>query len=152
MIRVRDGLVSKHPFIVHREVLWGECDPAGYAYTPRFADYAVGAAAYFHTEMLADVLALDDGTNIGLPVKNMSFTFERFLKPQDVFEMQVSVGLIGKRTFEQRIEARSAGELTHFTCSLTRICVDSKTSRSVIMPQSLITRLMELGGTEREAV
>lgn len=151
MIRVRDGLISKYPFIVHREVMWGECDPAGYAYTPRFADYAVGAATFFHTEMLVDVLAMEDGSKVGLPVKSMSFNFERFLKPQDEFEMQVSVGRIGKRTFEQRIEARSTSQLVHFTCSLTRICVDPKTARSVTMPRSLVSRLIELGGIEREA-
>lgn len=148
MIRVRDGLVSKNPFIVRREVLWGECDPAGFVYTPRFSDYAVGAAAFFQMEMLADVLAMEGGRDVGLPVKGMTYSFERFLKPYDVFEMQVSVGVIGRRTFEQRIEAGSVREPVHFTCSVTRICVDPRTARAVPMPSPLRARLVELGGTE----
>lgn len=151
MIRVRDGLISKDPFVVRREVLWGECDPAGFVYTPRFADYAIGAVSFFHTEMLVDVLVMDNGANVGMPVKNMSYNFDRFLRPHDIFEMRVSVGMIGNRTFEQNIVASSEREPLHFTCSITRICVDPSSARSVLMPPALRARLLDLGGTARKA-
>lgn len=147
MLKVREGLLSRDPFVVRRQVLWGECDPAGFVYTPRFADYAVGAAAFFNSDAIGDCLALEDGTAIGLPVKAMSYSFEKFLRPHDIFDMQVDVGEIGERIFELRITARSEKEPLHFTATMTRICLDPRIARSVAMPAALHERLISLGGT-----
>ena len=146
MLKVREGLLSLAPFVVRRQVLWGECDPAGFVYTPRFADYAVGGAAFFSSEAIGDCLKLDDGTTIGLPVKNMSYTFEKFLKPHDIFDMEINVGAVGERTFELLITARSEREPLHFNASITRICLDPRIARSVKMPAKLRERLFSLGG------
>lgn len=144
MLKVRDGLVSTEPFIVRRQVLWGECDPAGFVYTPRFGDYAVGAVAFFNSEMLGEELVMEDGTQIGLPVKDLSFEFERFLKPSDIFDMRVTVESIGERTFGLLVEASSAREPVHFRCRMTRICLDPRTSRSIPMPGALTRKLQSL--------
>lgn len=147
MLKVREGLLSRDPFIVRRQVLWGECDPAGFVYTPRFADYAVGAAAFFNADAIGDCLKLEDGRTIGLPVRNMSYSFEKFLRPNDIFDMRVDVGTVGERIFELHLTARSEQDALHFTATMTRICLDPRIARSIPMPASLRERLISLGGS-----
>ena len=96
---------SLQPFVVRRRVIWGECDPAGVVYTPRFADYSAAANMLF----LAHVLDASGAGNltegkrahgIGTPCKALSCVFHTSLRPDEWFDMRVVVSHIGNSTFE----------------------------------------------------
>lgn len=136
MIRAREALVDIRPITVEREVLWGECDPAGFVYTPRFGDYAAGAAGYFSTEILTNLTDPSTGARLGLPMKAMSFVFSSFLRPGDRFAMRIYVGEIGNTTFELLVDARRQDGTKVFDATMRRICLVPATATSTRLPDA----------------
>ena len=126
------------PFTVRRRVQWGECDPAGIVYTPRFADYAVHALHEFVATLIGTpfLRKLAD-MGIGLPMKAMTFEFRKSLRPEEEFDMRVHVANIGTRTFSLVIEGISLAEQSLFVATMTPICVEPKTLRSMPIPAQL---------------
>lgn len=143
MIHAREALVSLRPVTVEREVLWGECDPAGFVYTPRFGDYAAGAAQYFSSHVLDVIEDPATGRRLGLPMKALSFVFRSFLRPRDRFRMEVHVGEIGRSTFELQILASDTGGKPVFDATMRRICLDPEAVASVPLPAPARMRLEE---------
>lgn len=141
MIHAREALVSLRPVTVEREVLWGECDPAGFVYTPRFGDYAAGAAQYFSSHVLDAIEDPSTGRRLGLPMKALSFVFRHFLRPRDRFRMEVLVGEIGRTTFELKIGATTMNGTPVFDATMRRICLDQQAVASAPLPAAARARL-----------
>lgn len=133
-----EALIERRPIKVRRRVLWGECDPAGVVYTPRFSDYAVAARDWFFLEGLG----LRDRphparTAISFPARALSFDFTAFLAADDVFDMAVRVADIGVRSFTVEIAADRADGRCAFTARLTSICIDSADSKARELPPAV---------------
>lgn len=126
-----ERLLGRAPVIVRRRVLWGECDPAGVVYTPRFGDYLASAFGWFVRAVLDDRLKLDDGTPLGTPMKALTLEFQRTLKVGDFFDMFVAIGEIRRRTFDVLITAKSPVGEVHFTGSLSPILIKGSTFETV---------------------
>lgn len=137
---------SLQPFIVRRRVAWGECDPAGVVYTPRFTDYCASANLLF----LAHVLDSSGAGNlthgkrqhgIGTPCKALSCVFHASLRPDEWFDMQVSVTHIGNSTFELTTHGTTVQGLPVFDGKNTIITIahrdDSATRQAVRVPESV---------------
>jgi acyl-CoA thioester hydrolase len=142
-------LISRRPFIVRRRVKWGECDPAGYVHTPRFADFAVSAFEYFVGDILGGSAQISaQALGFGNPMKAMRLEFLHFLRPDDEFDMTVEVADVRERTFDLRISAANAGGTDIFSAMLTLICLDMQTRRSMGIPDALRAGLAEsrIGG------
>ncbi|WGM45921.1 hypothetical protein KOAAANKH_00786 [Brevundimonas sp. NIBR10] len=141
MIHFREGLVGRRPVTVERQVLWGDCDPAGFVYTPRFGDYAAGAAQYLSSEVIGELRDPATDRRLGLPMKALSTVFRSFLRPDDRFRMVVTVSSIGNTTFEMIIAAaRLSGEPV-FETRMTRICLDPVAVAAVRLPEAVRARL-----------
>ena len=142
MKAIIEALVSVEPVTVLRRVRWGDCDPAGVVYTPRFADYAVSAYEHFIASLVGDppqtrLTAL----GLGFPMKGMDFDFRRSLRSEEDFEMVVRVAAIRTRTFDLSVEGRlRTGEIA-FLIRLSPICVAAETRSSRPIPPELRGRL-----------
>jgi acyl-CoA thioester hydrolase len=130
-------------------VKWGDCDPAGVVYTPRFSDYVVETFLTFSERLIGSPLqerlqALD----LGLPAKAMSMVFKRSLWPDEVFEIEVTVRAIRTRTFDLSFSARTLEGQAVFDATMSPICVRPGTRESCPIPDPLLDRLQ----AQREAV
>ena len=127
-----ERLVAQAPLTIRRRVIWGECDPAGVVYTPRFADYAASAATWFIRVVARPGL----GDAVGTPMKAMTFEFFKTMKPDEVFDMVVFVTAIRERTFDLRIDARGLDGDRRFSATMTPILIERATFKSVAIPDS----------------
>jgi acyl-CoA thioesterase FadM len=126
----KEFVLDSHPLRIRRRVAWGECDPAGVVYTPRFADYATEAALWFIKRVLRPHLP----QNVGSPLKGMRFEFHRTLKTDDVFDMRVKLIEIRQRTFDLEIQATDLAGERRFTAVVSPILVDRHSFTSVPIP------------------
>jgi acyl-CoA thioester hydrolase len=130
-----EQVISLVPLVVRRRVRWGECDPAGVVYTATFADYVISAAELFYG-------ALFDTTpqrakheqGFGTPTRALEFDFRRSLRPDDVFDMTVTVVAINERTYVLDVTARTPDDEVVFVSRLTPVCVARDERRSIPIP------------------
>jgi acyl-CoA thioester hydrolase len=109
---VGERLVSSCPVIVRRRVAWGECDPAGLVYAPRFAEYLASAFGWFGRIMWRDGPVSTAESRTATPIKALSLEFHQVLRPNQLFDMVVRVGEVRQRTFDLEVAGQSlAGEL-----------------------------------------
>lgn len=144
-----EALIESYPVRVRRRVAWGECDPAGIVYTPRFTDYAMSARDWF----LRIGLGVWDrphparsGTTY--PMRAMNFDFRSPLEADDFFDMTVSLEKISNRTFTITIAATrvvndAATDTPVFTAVLTCVAMDSTTGAAVSLPDATRDALQE---------
>jgi acyl-CoA thioesterase FadM len=126
-----ERLLSREPIIVRRRVQWGECDPAGVVYTPRFADYMASAFMWFMRIVLWPALA--DET-LRTPVKALSLEFHKTLKPEELFDMTVLVCGVRNRTFDLCIRGTGIEGDDRFTGKITPIIIKRDTFTSIELP------------------
>lgn len=139
-----EALISRDPVIVRRKVLWGDCDPAGVVYTPRFADYVVTARDWFFREGLGLIDRPHPSRKmITYPMRALTFDFSGFLAADDFFDMTVSIADISRRTFTTAVTATHADrpEERCFIARLTAICFDQETGKSMPLPDSVRAKL-----------
>lgn len=136
-----EAVTSKQPFTVRRRVRFGDCDPAGVVYTVRFSDYVVSAMDLFLSELL-DGPHLKRLGNVQTPIKALSFVFLAPLRPNDEFDMVVTVREIRTHTFVLGIDAAMVSGTPLFASVLTPICITSA-RRSVKIPAPLRAALTD---------
>lgn len=111
------GLLKKHrnhsdssiPNQAVRRILFGDCDPEGVVYTPRFADFAVEAALNFLAFWLGDTVARCIFEMGGLPLaRAFSLEFLNLLTWGDEIDISVSVAEIRLHSFTLSVEATNA--------------------------------------------
>ncbi|EJN17882.1 hypothetical protein PMI36_05299 [Pseudomonas sp. GM79] len=144
IIEASEALIHRRPIIVRRQVRWGDCDPAQVVYTPRFAEYAVAAAAFFFDDVFGKAfIARRADKSFGYPLRALSFEFEKSLTPHELFDMRVEVSAIRSRTFELTITGlRLDGEVA-FRCLFVPICIAVDERRALPLPAEVRTALEE---------
>lgn len=133
----------REPFVVHRRVRWGECDPAEVVYTPQFAHYVVAAVDDFFQKVVGCApYAPSSREGVGFPLKALAFEFSHFLKTGDCFEMKVRVTALRERSFDLRVEASCAGRAV-FQAIYSPVCVDVRTKGATELPAAVRRALTE---------
>jgi len=118
-----EHVTSTSPFTVRRRVRFGDCDPAGIFYTAMFAEYVLSAEDLFLSTLMGRPMsAFVEAFGIGTPMKAISFVFSSVMRPDDEFELVVTVAEIRRSTFDLVMTANIAGRLT-FEATATPICV-----------------------------
>lgn len=141
----REYLLSADPLIVRRRVLWGECDPAGVVYTPRFADYAASARDYWFRHVLRhDDRPTPGERRITYPMRAMQFDFRSMLAPDDLFDMTVTLREVRTRSFTLSVEARHARGSVTFLASMSQVAFDQALGKAVPIPPPLDARMAAL--------
>lgn len=143
-----EEIISDEPLILRRVVRWGECDPAGIAYTPRFLDYVVSVHEAFISLMLGGPIhMLKDELSVDFPVRGVEIDFRATLPLDTQFDMVVHVGEVRSRTFDILIRAYKAeaegkrrGDLA-FVARITPVTVDHETRAAVALPEKLKSRV-----------
>lgn len=131
-------------FSVRRRVRWGECDPAGVMYTPRFADFVVDAFLEFLEHLLgapleARLRELDCGT----PAMSLNLEFERSLWPGELVTLSVGVAEVRRRSFDLLVRATMEDGQPAFRARLGIVCVYHTRREARAIPEPLLERLKE---------
>jgi len=135
-------VVNEVPFTVRRRVKWSECDPAGVVYTGTFSEYVISTAELFYSSLFgAPPQRMKSAMECGTPTRALAFDFQRSLRPDDEFDMTITVTDVRTRTFVLAIDARTLDGDVVFLATLTPICIARGERRAVEMPEVFRTKL-----------
>ncbi|WP_226646737.1 acyl-CoA thioesterase [Microbulbifer variabilis] len=129
---------------VRRKVLFGDCDPAGIVYTPRFSNFALEATH----EALSDLFggpAITTMQQRGFVTPVRAFNLE-FLTPvtwDQELEIKVSVSRVGNQSFTLRVEAYLNPDQLAFTAMITYVTLSVETKEKISLPEWLRDALRE---------
>lgn len=140
-----EQLLSMSPFVVRRRIAFRDCDPAGIVYTPRFFDpIATGAVDLFMSHLIGGHGQRDpEVTHLGTPAKAVEFVFHKMAPLGGLVDVTVRPGEIRTRSFSLEFDASDTENTSLFTGSLTLICIDKATFKSIEIPELLRTKLIQ---------
>jgi acyl-CoA thioesterase FadM len=128
-------VVGTTPFVVRRRVKFGECDPAGFVYTVVFGEYAVSAAELLYGSLFGSTpQRVRNEIGLDTPTRALEFDFRNSLRPDDEFDMTVTVADIRTRTYVLAIDARTPAGVDVFRAVLTPICVARDVRHAIKIP------------------
>lgn len=131
-----EELVSVTPVVVCKRVAFGDCDPAGIVYTPRFADFVIIAQSW-----LREVL-FDQPMSVELPMRGLTLDFRAMLRVGERFTMDCRITQIQRRTFTISVTARKQGGAIAFIGTLSPIAYAPAENHAVDLPQDIRQRLV----------
>lgn len=133
----RDDLMPDAVF-VNRTILFGDCDPAGVVYTPRFSYFAVEAIYVALDRWLgAPGLRTLMGFNILPPVRAMSIELLSPVTWDDEVIIKVGVAKLGAHSFTFLVEGFLGKDLLAFTANITHVCVSPESKEVIPIPAQL---------------
>jgi 4-hydroxybenzoyl-CoA thioesterase len=128
--------------VLRHTVKWGDCDPAGIVYTPRFSDYVVEAhLAFFHHLFGGPPYELLNPMGLALPAKALVMEFKRSLLPNQPFDMNIRVGEIRTRTYDILVNGTTVEGIDCFSGTLTLICLNKVLHKSQSLPEFILQKL-----------
>lgn len=126
------------PFTQRRTVKWGECDPAGIVYTPRFLDWTVEAVeAAFRAIAGITWPEVQARFGLGAPMRQASLDFASPLRAYDDADLAVTVDSLGTSSIGYRVTTRRPDGTLCFTGLLTSVMIDLRTFRPVAIPADI---------------
>lgn len=140
-------------FKTSRTILYGDCDPAGFVYTPRVAHLLIEAALEFLSDILGGSAARDfSATGVLPPARSLSIDFLHPMVWDDQIEVEVTVNEIRAHSFSTLLIARNAkGDIT-FRAVLAQVCVSLQNKRPVPLPARLRAALVQSQAANRAAI
>ncbi len=130
-----EQVLSERPLVIRRRVKWGDCDPAGVVYTPMFSEYVISAAELFYGSLFNTTpQRAKHVQGFGTPSRALAFDFRRSLRPDDEFDMTVTVASIHSRTYVLDVTGHTLEGEVIFVATLTPVCVARDERRSIDIP------------------
>jgi len=124
--------------IIKRKVLFGDCDPEGIVYTPRFSYFAIEAVhEALNVWLKGPGLRTLMGFNILPPARAFSLEFLHPVTWDDELSIQVAVESISEHSFSFSIKGFLEKETLAFTANLTHVCISPETKKVVNVPAKL---------------
>ncbi|MGY8635406.1 thioesterase family protein [Bradyrhizobium sp. 14AA] len=123
-----------------RIVNWGECDFAGIAYTPRFADWSVEAIEQAYSSLGVPWRELHEKHGLGSPFVRMSLEFKSPLHLDDELQQRVTVAKVGRSSIEWSVVGKVADRVI-YEATLVNVIVDKQTGASSPLPSVLREKL-----------
>ena len=128
------------PLVVRRAARWGECDPAGIVYTPRFSDWVIEAVeAFFATVLQVPWLDLRRSHGLASPMARMSLDFKRPVAAGDEIDIELEVARVGRTSLTFAITGRRRSDPC-FTAEVTTVFVDIASDTPTGIPDLLRDR------------
>jgi YbgC/YbaW family acyl-CoA thioester hydrolase len=128
------------PLVVRRAARWGECDPAGIVYTPRFLDWVIEAVeAFFATVLQVSWLDLRRSHGLASPMARVSLDFKRPVAAGDEIDIELEVARVGRTSLTFAITGRRRSEPC-FTAEVTTVFVDKAADAPTPIPDLLRER------------
>jgi len=135
-------IVSHVPMVLRRRIRWGDCDPAGIVYTPRFTHFCIEAMETWFGEITGTSwyhLGRDMG--LGTPLVHSEIAYKHPLWPGDVLDVTILSEGLGRATFGLKFEGRN-GEGRHcFTGRFTAAFIRKSTMKAIGIPADFRTRM-----------
>lgn len=126
------------PYTVRRVVKWGECDPAGIVYTPRFLDWVLEAAESFFAEIIGvDWFQLKTTHGLGSPSVSTTLEFRKPITHGEPFTIEVLVRRVSRSTITYAMRGRNAAAELCFRAELVSCIVDAQKVKSVTIPDAI---------------
>lgn len=130
--------------VIKRKVLFGDCDPEGIVYTPRFSYFAIEAIhEALNVWLQGPGLKTLMGFNILPPARAFSLEFIHPVTWDDELSIEVSVDSIGEHSFSFSIQGFLTKTLLAFTANLTHVCISPETKKVVRVPDELRALLQQ---------
>ena len=131
-------------FTTQAPLRFGQCDPAGIAYYPRYFEI-VDAAVEDWTETALGVsrAALHRDLHLGTPAVEISASFTAIGRHGDLLEIAIAVEAVGRTSLTLRADVTSSGE-PRFAVQLKLRLMDLKTMKATPWPDDWRTRLETL--------
>src|SRR6266404_3782369 len=128
-------VVGTTPLVVRRRVKFGECDPAGFVYTVVFGEYVLSAAELLYGSLFGSTpQRVRNEIGLVTPTRALEFDFRSSLRPDDEFDMTVTVADIRTHSYVLAIDARTPPGVDVFRAVLTPICVARDVRRAIKIP------------------
>lgn len=125
-----------------RVIQFGDCDPAGYVYTPRISYFVVEAIAEYLSSLLGEpAIRKIMGLGILPPARALAIEFLFPMKWDDEIDIQVVVKTVSNSSFSFFVEAFNSKSQTVFTADLTQVCVSQETNKPIEIPKELKSAL-----------
>ena len=131
--------------VIKRKVLFGDCDPEGIVYTPRFSYFAL-EATHEVMEVLLGAPSINALKGLGVLTPVRAFDLE-FLSPatwDDELNLTVSVSNISEHSFTFRISGSIESGRSVFVSKLTYVTVSNNSKEKVKVPETLKSALGEI--------
>ncbi|WP_413662134.1 acyl-CoA thioesterase [Microbulbifer sp. CNSA002] len=130
---------------VKRKVLFGDCDPEGIVYTPRFSSFAL-EATHDAMAVLLEGPAIARMKQLGFLTPVRAFNLE-FLSPvtwDQELSIQVSVADIGNHSFTFQTKGFLESGILAFTANITYVTLSSPEKEKTPLPGYLREALLRV--------
>ena len=126
----------KHIFTIHRVMSWGDCDPAGFIYTPRALDFACDVIdSWFREELKVSWWQLrSGGSGLGLPTVNAACDFVSILRPDQSLDLNLYIREIGGSSVVFEVEGMAAGNRLAFRVKMVSCAINMAKLRATRIP------------------
>lgn len=133
-----ETVIATAPFIVRRTVKWGDADPAGVVYTPRFLHFAVEAAESWFIRLTGRHWRhLPEDYGIETPPIAANLRFHHALWPDDRLDLTVRVAAIGRSSYTVAVAGVNQDGVACFDSDVTYVAIDPAARKSVPLPDRL---------------
>ena len=128
-------------FEVKKQIYWGECDPAGIVYTPKFLDMSFQAMEHFWLEHVAiGWLDLQAEQDITTPMVHVEMDFTAPARSGDHISIWFGIEKLGRSTIHYRARGMM-GDQPLFLVRIISSMVDQKIFKSVAIPDAIREKL-----------
>ncbi len=125
-----------------RRILWGENDPAGMVFTPRFLDYCFEAMQLFWSDRLGiNWHEMIFEQKVGAPMVHIDIDFFGPLRTGDWLEIAVRIHKLGRSTIHYGFEGFGEQGDEKFRATIISSMVDNVAVKSVPIPETTRERL-----------
>ena len=126
------------PFVTHRTILFGDCDPAGIVYTPRIGYFVIEAIHDFLSHRLGgEGLRKVFAMGILPPARALSIEFLSPMTWDEVIRIEVHSEAPGTSSFSFAVEGRQASGQVTFRASMTQVCICPESKQPTALPEAL---------------
>ncbi|WP_299586965.1 thioesterase family protein [uncultured Microbulbifer sp.] len=127
---------------VKRKVLFGDCDPEGIVYTPRFSHFALEATHEAMTALLeGPAITTMKARGVLTPVRAFNLEFLTPVTWDQELQITVAVLMTGKHSFTLQVEAYLQPRVLAFTATITYVTLSATNKQKVPLPEWLKSAL-----------
>lgn len=128
---------------IKRRVLFGDCDPQGIVYAPRFSYFALEAVhESFDTWLGGRGVKTLLGFDLLPPVRAMSVEFFQPVAWDDELTLKVEVSRIGDKSMSFTVIGSVIDDLPAFLANITLVCICPRNKTPILVSEKLRTLLV----------
>ena len=132
----------EHAYVYVRRVHWGDNDPAGMVFTPRFLDFSFEAMEGMWEQVLGvNWQQMVQQKKFGSPMVHVDIDFMGAVRTGDDLHITVRVNKLGRSTIHYSVEGRSPTGEEKYRATMIAAMVDNEALKSIPIPVEMRERL-----------